>query len=141
MSVIGSGGVEQTVADIEHDTEPPAKPGRRSGARRRDGLAGWLFMAPAFIVVVIFVLLPVFSALWVSASDWNGKGSPLTANFVRVDKLSDPVDQTRSGATGSGHRTAQQHVLRLPGGAAANGAGAGAGDRAEPPATEGQGLF
>ena len=25
MSVIGSGGVEQTVADIEHDTEPPAK--------------------------------------------------------------------------------------------------------------------
>ena len=85
MSVIGSGGVEQTVADIEHDTEPPAKPGRRSGARRRDGLAGWLFMAPAFIVVVIFVLLPVFSALWVSVSDWTGKGSPLTANFVGVD--------------------------------------------------------
>ena len=42
-------------------------------------------MAPAFIVVVIFVLLPVFSALWVSVSDWTGKGSPLTANFVGVD--------------------------------------------------------
>src|SRR5580765_8561918 len=85
MSVIGSGGVEQTVADIEHHIDPPRTLGRRSGARKRDGLAGWLFMAPAFIVVVIFVLLPVFSALWVSVSDWTGKGSPLTANFVGLD--------------------------------------------------------
>ena len=27
----------------------------------------------------------MFSALWVSVSDWTGKGSPLTANFVGVD--------------------------------------------------------
>ena len=89
MSEIGSGGVEQTVADIEHDTKGDAEPARKAvgaaAAEERDGLAGWLFMAPAFIIVVIFVLLPVFSALWVSVSDWTGKGSPLTANFVGVD--------------------------------------------------------
>ena len=57
----------------------------RGGIRNRDALAGWLFMAPAVIVVVIFVLLPVISALWVSVSDWTGKGSPLKANFIGVD--------------------------------------------------------
>ena len=86
MSVIGSGGVEQTVADIEHDTEPPPKAARKPrGSRNRDGLAGWLFMAPALIVVVVFILLPVFSALWVSVSDWSGKGSPLNAGFIGLD--------------------------------------------------------
>ncbi len=90
MSVIGSGGVEQTVADIEHETQNTAKPARNRSTRNRssknrDGLAGWLFMAPAFIIVVVFVLIPVVSALWVSVSDWSGKGSPLGANFIGTD--------------------------------------------------------
>ncbi len=42
-------------------------------------------MAPAVILVVVFVLLPVLSALWVSVSDWSGNGSPLTANFAGLD--------------------------------------------------------
>jgi len=98
MSVIGSGGIEQNLAESELAAAPPGRSepagksgriGRSGGGRRRgrnrDGLAGALFMAPAVILVVVFVLLPVLSALWVSVSDWSGKGSPLTANFAGLD--------------------------------------------------------
>src|SRR5690349_9517790 len=101
MSVIGSGGVEQNLAEFERAASPPGKPeprrmsepagksgrpgGGRRGIRNRDGLAGALFMAPAVILIVVFVLLPVLSALWVSVSDWSGKGSPLNASFAGLD--------------------------------------------------------
>lgn len=85
MTVVGSGGVEQTVADVERATEPVKPEGKRRSLKNRDGLAGWLFMAPAVIVIVVFVLLPVVSALWVSLSDWSGRGSPLTANYVGLE--------------------------------------------------------
>ncbi|MGS0685901.1 carbohydrate ABC transporter permease [Nakamurella sp. GG22] len=87
MSVIGSGGVEESIADIERSRtiEKKAPPKRPRGSRNRDAVPGWLFIAPAVIVIVVFVLLPVISALWVSLSDWTGKGSPLKANFIGVD--------------------------------------------------------
>jgi hypothetical protein len=79
-------------------SEPAGKSGRfgRSGggrrrSRHRDGLAGALFMAPAVILLVVFVLLPVLSALWVSVSDWSGNGSPLTANFAGLDNYRAPL--------------------------------------------------
>ncbi len=86
MSEIGSGGVEQTLADIERASEPPVKAeGRPRSAKNRDRWAGWLFMAPAVIIIGVFVLLPVISALWVSVSDWTGKGSPLKADYIGMD--------------------------------------------------------
>ena len=87
MSVIGSGGVEESIADIERarTIDKKASPKRPRGSRNRDAVPGWLFIAPAVIVIVVFVLLPVISALWVSLSDWTGKGSPLTANFIGVE--------------------------------------------------------
>jgi len=42
-------------------------------------------MAPAVIIIGVFVLLPVISALWVSVSDWTGKGSPLKAGYIGMD--------------------------------------------------------
>ncbi|WP_258522205.1 carbohydrate ABC transporter permease [Actinomyces sp. Z5] len=60
--------------------------GRASTRRRRGGggLVGWLFVAPAVIVLAVFLLLPVLMAAWVSVSDWSGVGSPLSGsvNFV-----------------------------------------------------------
>ncbi|MGW2288402.1 carbohydrate ABC transporter permease [Streptomyces phaeochromogenes] len=39
--------------------------------RRRDVLAGYLFIAPQLVGVVLFVLIPVGLAIWYSLSDWN----------------------------------------------------------------------
>lgn len=58
-----------------------------SGIRRGESLAGWLFTAPVILILGVFLLVPVLMALWVSFSDWNGRGSPLSGNvdFVGLD--------------------------------------------------------
>ena len=61
-----------------------------SGRRHHDGIhrgqarSGWLFTAPTLILLGLFLVIPIFMALWVSVSDWNGNGSPFTSsvNFV-----------------------------------------------------------
>ena len=68
---------------------PPASPSpRRSGGsvRGHEALSGWLFTAPVLILLGLFLLVPVLMALWVSFSDWTGRGSPFGANvsFVGV---------------------------------------------------------
>jgi multiple sugar transport system permease protein len=52
--------------------------------RTRDG---WLFIAPAVVVLGLFLLLPVLMAVWVSVSDWRGSGSPLSSDvdYVGLD--------------------------------------------------------
>ena len=52
----------------------------RSGIRRGEALAGWLFTAPVILILGVFLLIPVLMALWVSVSDWSGRGSPFSAN-------------------------------------------------------------
>lgn len=53
--------------------------------RRRNGIlggqtaAGLLFTAPAVIVLVVFLAIPIVMALWVSVSDWGGRGSPFSS--------------------------------------------------------------
>jgi multiple sugar transport system permease protein len=56
--------------------------GRGNPLRRGETRAGWLFISPALLILLVFFLLPVLAAAWVSVSDWSGKGSPLGANFV-----------------------------------------------------------
>ena len=60
---------------------------RRSAAARRQAGAGWLFTAPALVLVLVFVAAPVLMAAWVSLSDWRGRGSPFAAGtpFVGLD--------------------------------------------------------
>ena len=53
-----------------------------SSLRRGESRAGWLFISPALLILLVFFLLPVLAAAWVSVSDWTGKGSPLGASFV-----------------------------------------------------------
>lgn len=62
-------------------------PTRRRGRRSDEGLAGWLFVAPVLVILGLFLLVPVLMALWVSFSDWSGRGSPFAAGvgFVGVD--------------------------------------------------------
>ncbi|GAA4702587.1 carbohydrate ABC transporter permease [Phytohabitans rumicis] len=53
----------------------------------REGLAGWLFVAPVVLILGVFLLLPIGMALWVSLTGWNGQGSPFTSDvpFVGAD--------------------------------------------------------
>ena len=59
----------------------------RSGSRRGEGTAGWLFTLPVIVILGLFLLVPVLMALWVSFSDWTGRGSPLApgVGFVGLD--------------------------------------------------------
>lgn len=68
------------MASIAPATAPPAARTRSRAPRRRhrskNPVAGWLFVAPAVIVIGVFLVVPVIMAAWVSVSDWGGRGSP-----------------------------------------------------------------
>jgi len=68
------------------ETGPPA-PAGPPGKVQRQTRAGWLFVTPMIIVLGLFLVLPILMALWVSVSDWTGRGSPFSANvgFVGAD--------------------------------------------------------
>ena len=63
--------------------------GGASGLRRGEAAAGWLFTAPVIAILGVFLLIPVLMALWVSVSDWAGRGSPLSGSvsFVGGDNF------------------------------------------------------
>lgn len=68
----------------------PALTPRRSGIRGGEAASGWLFTAPMIILLGMFLVVPVLMALWVSFSDWGGRGSPFggNVNFVGFDNYS-----------------------------------------------------
>ena len=70
-------------------TRPPQRPpSRRSSARFGERNAvGWAFVAPTLVVLGLFLFVPIVMALWVSFTDWNGRGSPFSGSvgFVGVD--------------------------------------------------------
>ncbi|HET9893445.1 MAG TPA: sugar ABC transporter permease [Streptosporangiaceae bacterium] len=57
---------------------------RSHRARRREVTAGWLFTMPAIIALVVFLVVPIVMAAWVSVSDWTGIGSPISAGVRPV---------------------------------------------------------
>lgn len=58
-----------------------------SSIRRGQTRDGWLFVAPAVLLLAVFLAFPVLMALWVSVSDWRGVGSPFSGDvgFVGAD--------------------------------------------------------
>jgi multiple sugar transport system permease protein len=50
----------------------------------RQNLAGWLFVTPMVVVLGLFLVLPILMALWVSVSDWSGRGSPFASGVHYV---------------------------------------------------------
>lgn len=64
--------------------------GGASGLRRGEAAAGWLFTGPVIAILGVFLLVPVLMALWVSVSDWGGRGSPLSGSvsYVGADNFS-----------------------------------------------------
>lgn len=81
-----------SVASQDPVSQDPVSPRRwrRQSDRRDDRVetqnaAGWLFVSPVLIILGLFLFLPVVAAIWVSVSDWTGRGSPVHAGFVGLD--------------------------------------------------------
>ncbi|CAN5252085.1 sugar ABC transporter permease [soil metagenome] len=73
------------------------------GIRSNEARYGWAFTAPAIAIIGVFLVLPIFLALYVSFSNWNGLGSPLGnsdivggVNFGKV-LVDDGLAQTNFG--------------------------------------------
>ena len=47
----------------------------------------WLFILPAFIGTLIFIILPIFSSFWFSLSRWNLLGAPKFIGFANYIEL------------------------------------------------------
>ena len=76
-----------TVAtEASQDTGSPRRPGPGGGAQRQTR-AGWLFVTPMIVILGLFLVAPIGMALWVSVSDWTGRGSPFSGDvgFVGAD--------------------------------------------------------
>ena len=60
---------------------------RGSSTRSAETRSGWLFTTPVIVILGLFLVLPILVALWVSVSDWTGRGSPLSSgvSFVGAD--------------------------------------------------------
>lgn len=59
--------------------------------RRSEILSGWLFCAPMIIILGVFLVIPIIMALWVSFSNWSGRGTPFGANveFIGLQNYED----------------------------------------------------
>jgi len=59
---------------------------RKTNIHGREGIAGWVFTAPAMIILGVFLFVPIAMALWVSMTNWTGNVDPFgggpNATFV-----------------------------------------------------------
>ena len=51
--------------------------------------AGWLFIAPPMIGLLIFIIVPILMALYISFRDWNGIASPWASEFIGLQNYQD----------------------------------------------------
>jgi multiple sugar transport system permease protein len=67
---------------------PPSRRRGRASSRPgddwREQLAGWMFCTPAAVLVLVFLVAPILLAAWVSISNWDGIGSPLSKTVHSV---------------------------------------------------------
>lgn len=69
----------------------------RPGEGWRDQGAGWLFCTPAIVLLVMFLIIPIALAAWVSLSNWDGIGSPLSSGVHSVGLANYQAELTRPG--------------------------------------------
>ena len=77
MTAEGQGPVREASASPAPEGRP-ARAGRAGQATSRN-LAGWLFVTPMVLLLGVFLVIPIGMAIWVSLSDWTGRGSPFSS--------------------------------------------------------------
>jgi multiple sugar transport system permease protein len=59
----------------------------RAQRRRKEAIAGFLFVAPAFVGFMVFYLLPTLRAMEISLTDWNLMRAPKFVGFANYSRL------------------------------------------------------
>jgi multiple sugar transport system permease protein len=75
--------------------DPPAARAPYWTMRRRDELAGWLFVAPQLAGIVAFVIVPLGLVVWYSLHEWNVLAG--TFDFVGADNFKALASDPRLG--------------------------------------------
>ncbi|MGW3627017.1 carbohydrate ABC transporter permease [Streptomyces sp. NPDC000880] len=89
----------QRTAVVDRPVSRPTATGPAGGrrpyltARRRDQLAGYLFVAPQLLGSVLFVLLPLGLVVWYSTHEWNVLAG--TFSYVGGDNYRQLLDDAR----------------------------------------------
>ena len=55
------------------------------GEDRERAIAGWLFMSPTMLIFGVFIIVPIFFAIYFSLTDWNGISPPGEAQFIGLE--------------------------------------------------------
>lgn len=55
--------------------------------RNRIALAPWLFLAPAILMFVVYVIAPIFQSIWISFFEWDGLGEKIWLGFANYLEL------------------------------------------------------
>jgi multiple sugar transport system permease protein len=72
-----------------------ARPGSRDPLMSRarldpkEGVIGWLFVAPAVMGLLVFLVIPILMSVWVSFRDWSGLTPPLESEYVGFDNYTE----------------------------------------------------
>ena len=56
----------------------------RARLRRGENVFGWLFVSPSVAILVLFMVVPIFLALYVSFTNWSGLTSPFSHSVQLV---------------------------------------------------------
>ena len=85
-STTGTAGTPPVVPAVTA-APPRRRRGRGSALRRQERWAGWLFVLPALIILLVFLVIPIGLAFYVSLTRWDGLSSPFGggAKFVGLD--------------------------------------------------------
>lgn len=68
-----------------------ATPGQQRIKRKNEEISGWLFCLPMIVILGVFLFVPIVMALWVSFSNWSGRGTPFGGGvqFVGLENYKD----------------------------------------------------
>ncbi|GFE62957.1 carbohydrate ABC transporter permease [Litoreibacter roseus] len=72
------------------DTDPPVT--RSWYARNKLAITPWLFLIPAMIFFLIYVIAPIFQSIWISFYEWDGLGA---AEWVGARNYVELMDDDR----------------------------------------------
>jgi multiple sugar transport system permease protein len=74
------------------------RPSRRGRSRRsverarldeRESVIGWLFVAPALIGLIVFLVVPILMTTWVSFTNWSGLRPPFESELIGAKNYQD----------------------------------------------------